>query len=78
MPIYEYGCDDCQTTFEAWQRMSDPPVNTCERCGGGKVRRLISSTSFALKGSGWYATDYARKRGGESATSKSEKSDKAA
>jgi predicted nucleic acid-binding Zn ribbon protein len=39
------------------QRMTEPLLATCEKCGG-QVRRLISQTSFVLKGSGWYVTDY--------------------
>lgn len=40
--------------------MSDEPVTKCEECGGS-VEKLISQSSFALKGSGWYKTDYANK-----------------
>lgn len=58
MPIYEYRCEKCGD-FELTQRISDPPVQRCPKCRR-KVRRLISSTSFQLKGSGWYVTDYAR------------------
>jgi putative FmdB family regulatory protein len=59
MPIYEYECDKCGT-FEATQRITDKPLNRCPTCKG-KVKKLISNTSFQLKGSGWYITDYARK-----------------
>jgi len=58
MPIYEYRCEKCGD-FEETQRISDPPLNRCPTCRR-KVKRLISSTSFQLKGSGWYVTDYAR------------------
>lgn len=58
MPIYEYHCDHCGD-FEEMQRITDPPLAKCPRCRK-KVRRLISNTSFQLKGSGWYVTDYAR------------------
>ena len=58
MPIYEYQCPKCGT-FELMQRITDPPVRKCPTCKG-KVERLVSRTSFVLKGSGWYATDYAR------------------
>jgi putative FmdB family regulatory protein len=58
MPIYEYRCEKCGD-FEEMQRITDPPLARCPKCKG-KVRRLISSTSFQLKGSGWYATDYGR------------------
>src|SRR5436309_11828978 len=59
MPIYEYGCDQCGT-FEVSQRITDKPLRRCPTCKG-KVGKLISSTSFQLKGSGWYITDYAGK-----------------
>jgi putative FmdB family regulatory protein len=62
MPIYEYRCDACGT-FEEMQRISDPPLTKCPKCKR-KVRRLISSTSFQLKGTGWYVTDYARSGSG--------------
>jgi putative FmdB family regulatory protein len=57
MPIYEYRCDNCGHQFEVIQRMTEPVLSTCAQCGG-HVRRLISQTSFVLKGSGWYVTDY--------------------
>jgi putative FmdB family regulatory protein len=57
VPTYEYQCDKCGRTFEVRQRISAPPLKTCETCGGA-VRRLISSTTFILKGEGWYVTDY--------------------
>jgi putative FmdB family regulatory protein len=57
MPIYEYQCENCNRQFEIMQRMTEPLLSTCEKCGG-HVRRLISQTSFVLKGSGWYVTDY--------------------
>jgi putative FmdB family regulatory protein len=57
MPIYEYQCDNCGRRFEVMQRMTEPLLASCEQCGG-HVRRLISQTSFVLKGGGWYVTDY--------------------
>jgi putative FmdB family regulatory protein len=57
MPIYEYRCESCRRQFEVIQRMTEPSLSMCEQCGG-QVRRLISQTSFVLKGSGWYVTDY--------------------
>jgi putative FmdB family regulatory protein len=60
MPIYDYRCDKCGNDFEIEQRISESPIKKCPKCGG-KVTRLISNTSFVLKGSGWYVTDYARK-----------------
>jgi putative FmdB family regulatory protein len=62
MPIYEYACKKCGE-FEVTQRITDRPLTRCPTCRG-KVTKLISSTSFQLKGSGWYVTDYARKDSG--------------
>jgi putative FmdB family regulatory protein len=58
MPIYEYACGACGHRFEEWQKMSDPPVRTCPKCKAKKVEKLISATSFTLKGGGWYADLY--------------------
>jgi putative FmdB family regulatory protein len=63
MPIYEYRCEQCGE-FEHTQRITDPALQRCPKCKR-KVRRLISSTSFQLKGSGWYVTDYARAGSGK-------------
>jgi putative FmdB family regulatory protein len=60
MPIYEYRCRSCGAEFEEWQKITDPAVQTCRSCGG-TASRLISQSSFVLKGTGWYVTDYARK-----------------
>jgi putative FmdB family regulatory protein len=58
MPIYEYQYESCGTIVENWQRISDPPMEICNSCGG-KMKKLISQSSFHLRGSGWYVTDYA-------------------
>jgi putative FmdB family regulatory protein len=58
MPIYEYACAACGHQFEEWQKMSDPPVRVCPKCKAKKVEKLISATSFHLKGGGWYADLY--------------------
>lgn len=60
MPIYEYRCEGCGKQLEVMQRITEDPLRTCPSCGG-MLQRLVSSTSFILKGTGWYATDYARK-----------------
>jgi putative FmdB family regulatory protein len=59
MPIYEYQCQKCGT-FEVTQRITEKPLGKCPNCKG-RVKKLISNTSFQLKGTGWYVTDYARK-----------------
>ena len=63
MPIYEYQCDKCGT-FEVTQRITAKQLGKCPTCKG-KVKKLISNTSFQLKGTGWYITDYARKGSGD-------------
>jgi putative FmdB family regulatory protein len=65
VPIYEYQCEHCGV-FEEMQRITDPALTKCPKCRR-KVRRLISNTSFQLKGTGWYVTDYARSGGGKDA-----------
>lgn len=60
MPIYEYQCAKCGV-FEVTQRITENPLKKCPTCKG-KVERIISATSFVLKGSGWYATDYAKSK----------------
>jgi len=65
MPIYEYECAACRGQFEEMQKITASPLKTCRLCGTGRVRRLISQTSFQLKGTGWYQTDYARKPNGK-------------
>ncbi|MBW2367668.1 MAG: zinc ribbon domain-containing protein [Deltaproteobacteria bacterium] len=61
MPIYEYECDSCGAVKEVIQKFSDKPLRACSQCSG-KLRKLVSQSSFHLKGSGWYVTDYADKK----------------
>jgi len=56
--IYEFRCGECHKVSEVWMKMSDPNPTQCPACGSSKFERIISNTSFALKGSGWYTTDY--------------------
>ncbi len=60
MPIYEYECAQCGAVEEVIQKFSDRPLSTCKRCSG-KLTKLMSQSTFHLKGSGWYVTDYADK-----------------
>jgi len=60
MPIYEYQCRKCGKQFEAFQGITEPDLKTCKFCKG-KVQKMMSLSSFSLKGGGWYATDYAGK-----------------
>ncbi len=71
MPIYEYVCGKCGDHIEVMQKVSDAPLKKCQKCRG-KLEKMISRTSFQLKGSGWYATDYS----GKSAAEKKEKPEK--
>ena len=59
MPIYEYYCKGCGKKFERLQKISDKPLTSCPQCGK-RVKRLISQTSFSLKGEGWYKDGYAK------------------
>ena len=61
MPTYEYRCNACGNTFEVFKSIKDETVPECPKCGSNDVTRLISATSFILKGSGWYMTDYGNK-----------------
>jgi putative FmdB family regulatory protein len=58
MPIYEYTCTKCGKHHEIMQKITAKPLSECTECGG-KMKKMISNTSFVLKGTGWYATDYA-------------------
>ena len=65
MPIYEYQCASCGKRQEVLQRHDAAPLTTCAECGG-QMRKLISNTSFVLRGTGWYKTDYASSKSSES------------
>ena len=60
MPIYEYECTTCGNVEEALQKFSDKPLKKCKNCSG-KLHKLVSQSTFHLKGTGWYVTDYANK-----------------
>ncbi len=59
MPIYEYRCPRGHT-FEAFQRMSDPPAAECQICGASPVSKVLYPAAIHFKGSGFYSTDYGR------------------
>jgi putative FmdB family regulatory protein len=59
MPLYEYGCE-AGHRFEVKQKVSDPPLTTCQVCAL-PVSRLISAPAISFKGAGWYVTDYSNK-----------------
>jgi putative FmdB family regulatory protein len=60
MPIYEYECTSCGCRSEVFQKVNEPRLSKCKKCGG-KLKKLISSPAIQFKGSGWYITDYAKK-----------------
>jgi len=62
MPIYEYACERCDDEFEVEQRITEDPLKRCPSCRSVKVKRLISQTSFVLKGSGWYSDLYSSRK----------------
>ncbi len=59
MPLFEYECALCGKRFELLQKFSDPLTTACA-CGG-TAHRQLSAPAIQFKGSGFYATDYARK-----------------
>lgn len=63
MPIYEYRCRKCDGRIEKLQGVHDAPLKKCPECGG-RLEKMMSPGAFILKGSGWYATDYAGKAEG--------------
>lgn len=69
MPIYEYACPDCGHKFDEIQKFSDPAITLCPKCAQGNVKKLISQTSFILKGGGWYKDHYGLKPGGTEGSS---------
>ncbi len=64
MPIYEYECRKCKAHVEILQKITDTPLSKCSKCGG-RLEKQWSQAGFQFKGSGWYVTDYAGKKGGE-------------
>lgn len=58
MPIYEYRCESCNKELEKIQKFSDPPLTDCPACGKAALKKLVSASSFRLKGTGWYETDF--------------------
>jgi len=61
MPTYTYRCDACKHEFEQQQKITDEALKECPECHESKLKRLITNTSFILKGNGWYETDFKNK-----------------
>lgn len=62
MPLYEYECKNCGYNFEQLQTVSAKPLRACPQCAADQLVKLISTTSFQLKGTGWYVTDFKNKK----------------
>ena len=73
MPIYEYRCDACGHYLETLQKISEPPLTDCHKCGQPALKKLVSASAFRLKGGGWYETDF--KTGGKKNVVESDKKD---
>ena len=73
MPIYEYKCKKCGKEYELFQRITEPALTSCKFCKG-PTKKLISRTTFHLKGSGWYVTDYGGNKAPATETKSEEKS----
>jgi len=74
MPIYEYKCTECDHRLEKLQRMSDDPLKDCPECEKPRLSKLVSASSFKLKGTGWYETDFKGGSKKESSSSSDSKS----
>jgi putative FmdB family regulatory protein len=72
MPIYEYACPDCGYQHDHMQKLADAPIAACPKCSSNKYYKKISAAGFALKGTGWYVTDF---RNGNSGQKSSDKKD---
>jgi len=83
VPIYEYRCPNGHT-FEVFQRMTDPPSETCVTCGAGPVEKILFPVAVHFKGSGFYSTDYGKGKKkpkgteGDTTATKDKPADKAA
>ena len=74
MPIYEYLCQDCGTAHEFIQKITEAPKTDCPHCGKPSLKKCVSRSSFQLKGTGWYVTDFRDQN--NPASTKKDKSDK--
>ncbi len=72
MPLYEFECENCRRRFEKIQSYSAPDPEKCPHCGGGPITRRLNAPAAHFKGSGWYATDYAKTGASKSTSDGSE------
>ncbi|MDC0706877.1 zinc ribbon domain-containing protein [Stigmatella sp. ncwal1] len=73
MPIYEYACQSCGKIIDVLQKISDPAPAACAECGAeNTLTKVVSRSSFVLKGGGWYSDLYSStKKDGSSSSSSS-------
>ena len=76
MPLYEYGCDGCGHTLEIQQKLADAPLKTCPTCGKDELNKIISATSFVLKGGGWYKDGYGSSKDGDKPRTENQRGDR--
>jgi putative FmdB family regulatory protein len=74
LPIYTYACTACDAEIERRQSFSDPPLTTCESCGGS-LRKVLHPAGVIFKGSGFYNTDYKKSTNGSSTNGAESKTD---
>ncbi len=61
MPLYEYKCLTCSSLLEVLQKVNEPRLKKCPKCGG-PLKKVLSPSALQFKGSGWYITDYAQNK----------------
>jgi putative FmdB family regulatory protein len=71
MPLYEYVCQSCGKRTEVIQSFREKPLKICPHCGKKSLKKAFSAPAIQFKGSGWYVTDYAGKKGGKPKSSES-------
>ena len=72
MPLYEYKCLACGSSFEVLQKVNEPRLKKCPKCGG-QLKKVLSAPAIQFKGSGWYVTDYSQNKKAEKESNAEEK-----
>jgi putative FmdB family regulatory protein len=76
MPMYRYLCESCGHSFSVLDSFNSPDQRECEECGAPKARRLPARVGIQYKGSGFYTTNYGRRRGNSTATNGTDQTSK--
>lgn len=61
MPLYQYQCEVCDYTEDHLQKISDEPITECPKCSSARYHKVIGTSSFDLKGGGWYKSGMSAK-----------------